>query len=133
MPHVTVMVGYPWENEQEIKNTISFVKKLFQKGLIFTMQATLVIPYPGTPLFTEAKKKGWLKTQKWADYDMRKAVLKTRVCEKKLKTYLQSLYASFATPRFVFRTLKSIRGLDDIKYIAFQGLKFFSKSLDFKK
>ena len=133
MPHVTVMVGYPWESEKDIKNTISFVKKLFQKGLIFTMQATLVIPYPGTPLFTQVKKKGWLKTQKWADYDMRKAILRTKVSEKKLKAHIQSLYASFATPTFVFRTLKSIRGIDDIKYITFQGLKFIAKKLDFKK
>ena len=133
MPHVTVMVGYPWEDEADIKHTIAFVKGLFQKGLIFTMQATLVIPYPGTPLFAEAKKKGWLKTQKWADYDMRKAVLRTKVAEKKLKGDIQLLYASFVTPRFVFRTLKSIRGIDDIRYIAFQGLKFIAKKLDFKK
>jgi len=133
MPHVTVMVGYPWEDEADIKRTIAFVKGLFQKGLIFTMQATLVIPYPGTPLFTEAKKKGWLKTQKWADYDMRKAVLRTKVTEKKLKAYIQSLYASFVTPAFVFRTLKSIRRIDDIKYVSFQGLKLIAKKLDFRK
>ncbi len=133
MPHVTVMIGYPWESEEDIKRTISFVKNLFKKGLIFTMQATLVIPYPGTPLFTEAKKKGWLKTQKWADYDMRRAILKSKLSDKKLKSYIQSLYASFATPRFILRTLKSIRNFDDFKYVAFQGLKFFSKKLDFKK
>ncbi|MDD5074097.1 MAG: B12-binding domain-containing radical SAM protein, partial [Candidatus Shapirobacteria bacterium] len=133
MPHVTVMVGYPWEDEADIKQTTAFVKRLFQKGLIFTMQATLVIPYPGTPLFLEAKKKGWLKTQKWADYDMRKAILKTKMSEKKLKNHIQSLYASFASLQFILRTLKSIRGIDDIKYIAFQGLKFIAKKLDFKK
>ncbi|MDD5481936.1 MAG: radical SAM protein, partial [Candidatus Shapirobacteria bacterium] len=133
MPHVTVMVGYPWEDEADIKQTTAFVKRLFKKGLIFTMQATLVIPYPGTPLFLEAKKKGWLKTQKWADYDMRKAILKTKMSEKKLKNHIQSLYASFASLQFILRTLKSIRGIDDIKYIAFQGLKFIAKKLDFKK
>lgn len=133
MPHVTVMVGYPWETEADIKRTIDFVKGLFRRGLIFTMQATLLIPYPGTPLFAEAQKKGWLKTQNWTDYDMRKAILKTKLSDEKLKGYIQSLYASFATPKFIFRTLKSIRGLDDVKYIIFQGLKFLGKRMDFRK
>lgn len=133
MPHVTVMIGYPWETEADIKKTINFVKNLFKKGLIFTMQATIIIPYPGTPLFAEAKKKGWLKTKNWADYDMRGAILKTKLTDKELKGYIQSLYTSFATPWFAFRTLKSIRGLDDVKYITFQGLKFINKKLDFRK
>jgi len=133
MPHVTVMIGWPWEKESDIKKTINFVKNLFKKGLIFTMQATIVIPYPGTPLFAEAKKKGWLKTQKWADYDMRKSILKIDISDQKLKSYIQSLFSSFATPQFIWRTISSIRNFDDIKYITFQGLKFISKKMDFKK
>ena len=32
-PHITVMVGYPWETKKDAENTLAFVKKLFQKRL----------------------------------------------------------------------------------------------------
>ncbi len=131
MPHVTVMIGWPWESENDIQHTLNYVKQLFKKGLIFTMQATLVIPYPGTLLFKQAQENNWLKTTNWEKYDMRQAVLKTNLSDQQLKSYIQSLYGSFATPQFIWRTIKSIRGWDDVKYIGFQGLKFISKKLDF--
>jgi len=132
MPHVTIMVGWPWESEKDIRTTLKFVKNLFKKGLIFTMQATLTIPYPGTPLFKQAQQNNWLKTIDWEKYDMRQAILKTGIPDRKLKNYIQSLYSSFVSPEFIWRTIKSIRGWDNIKYIGFQGLKFISKKLDFK-
>ena len=132
MPHVTIMVGWPWESEKDIRTTLKFVKNLFKKGLIFTMQATLTIPYPGTPLFKQAQQNNWLKTINWEKYDMRQAILKTGISDRKLKNYIQSLYSSFVSPEFIWRTIKSIRGWDNIKYIGFQGLKFISKKLDFK-
>jgi radical SAM superfamily enzyme YgiQ (UPF0313 family) len=52
-PHITVMLGYPWENEEMALNTINMAKNLFSKGYVDTMQATIVIPYPGTPLYKE--------------------------------------------------------------------------------
>ena len=35
---------------------INLTKSLFQKGCIDTLQATVVMPYPGTPLFAECKR-----------------------------------------------------------------------------
>ncbi|MCM8780907.1 MAG: B12-binding domain-containing radical SAM protein, partial [Candidatus Omnitrophica bacterium] len=50
-PHITVMFGYPWEDSQDALKTLRFVRWLLKKGLVYTMQATIVIPYPGSRLF----------------------------------------------------------------------------------
>ena len=71
-PHLAFMVGYPWEKEEEAERTVAMAGDLFAQGLIDSLQATIVIPYPGTQLFAEAKKNGWLKTEDWSDYDMSK-------------------------------------------------------------
>ncbi|MCG2692466.1 radical SAM protein, partial [Microgenomates group bacterium] len=59
-PHVTCMVGYPWETLSDAQNTVNFTKNLFKKSLISSLQATIIIPYPGTRLLKQAKKNHWL-------------------------------------------------------------------------
>jgi radical SAM superfamily enzyme YgiQ (UPF0313 family) len=132
-PHLTVMVGYPWENEREVDSTIAFAEKLFRQGLADSLQATIVIPYPGTPLFADCQKKGLLKTKDWNRYDMREPVMKTTVSEEKLMEAVRELYRrSVFTSRFVLNTLLQLGSVDGIKYVGFQGLKFMGKLLEFK-
>ena len=132
-PHVTVMVGYPWEKEKEIAKTTSFVRDLFKKGLVNTMQATVVIPYPGTPLFKECQKDNWLRTTNWDEYDMRGPVMKAGVSEEKLMKAVRDLYScSIWNKTFIMNTLKQLKNLDGVKYVSFQGLKYLGKLLEFK-
>ena len=131
-PHVTVMVGYPWEKEEEIAKTINFVKTLFEKGLVDTMQATVVIPYPGTPLFEECKMNNWLKILDWNKYDMQKPVMKAGVSEEKLMSAVRELYSnSIWNKTFLINTLKQLKTYDGWKYVSFQGLKYLGKLLEF--
>ncbi len=132
-PHVTVMVGYPWEGELGITKTINFVKELFKKGLVNTMQATVVIPYPGTPLFEECKKENLLNTLDWNDYDMRGPVMKAGVSDGRLMKAVRELYgSSIWNKTFITNTLGQLKTLDGFKYVSFQGLKYFGKMLEFK-
>ena len=80
------------------------------------MQATIIIPYPGTELFNQCKRENWLTTENWEDYDMRTAVMKTDVGEEKIKEYIQKLYNLSFSPSFLMHKVLSIRDLDDIKY-----------------
>jgi len=131
-PHVTVMVGYPWEKEEEIAKTINFVKTLFEKGLVDTMQATVVIPYPGTPLFEECKMNNWLKILDWNKYDMQKPVMKAGVSEEKLMSAVRELYSSSIWNKtFILNTFSLLRSYDGWKYVSFQGLKYLGKLLEF--
>lgn len=116
-PHLTIMVGYPWETKEEVTATVELAKDLFNKGYADTLQATIVIPYPGTPLFRHCWENDMLSTQDWDDYDMRKAVMKTALTDDDIKEASQQLYKAFFTPRYVFRRLISIRNLNDLKFI----------------
>jgi radical SAM superfamily enzyme YgiQ (UPF0313 family) len=132
-PHITTMVGYPWENREEAQKTIDFAKRMFSKGFIDTLQATIVVPYPGTPLFSEAVKKGWLISENWDDYDMKKSVLNSQVTNEDVNVFTQGLYKAAVNPLFIARKIFSIRNIDDIKFLARAGLKIFAHIADFKK
>lgn len=132
-PHVTVMFGYPWETKDEAQKTVEFTRNLYKKGYIDTLQATILIPYPGTALYDQAKKKGWLLTEEYDDYDMSKQILKTPMSEDELKKLVQSCYHSFWSYEFITRKLTSVRSIDDMTYNLFLGFKYVSKLLDFRK
>jgi len=131
-PHITVMIGYPWETKKDAQETLDFAKEIFTKGLVDSLQATIVIPYPGTPLFKEAKEKGWLKTLKWEEYDMRRPILKTEMTEEEMKMMVKNFYKLVFTPRWFLRKLKEgLSSWENFRYYSWMGLKFFSKIRDF--
>lgn len=133
-PHLTAMIGYPWETKKEAQKTLNFAKRLFEKGLADTLQATIVIPYPGTPLFDQAKKNDWLKTKDWDKYDMRQPILKTEMTDEEIKEMVQGLYKSIFSPQFVFRkTKEAFSDWDTFKYYLRLAAKFPSKLMDFTK
>lgn len=130
-PHITTMMGYPWESLADAKRTIELSKKLFDKGYVDTLQATIVIPYPGTPLFKECREKGWLITENWDEYDQRKVIMKSPLTEKDIKELTQGLYKSFVTPKFIWRKIIGIRSIDDIKFLFRAGGKVLGHLTDF--
>lgn len=116
-PHVTCMVGYPWETYQDAQNTVNFTRNLFKKGLITTLQATVCMPYPGTALFKQCLENDWLTTRNWDDFDMSRPVMKISYDEEKLLRLVRSIYTSFITPRFIWRTLTGVRSWADVQEI----------------
>lgn len=130
-PHLTIMMGYPWETYEDAKNTVALAKKCFEKGYVDTLQATVVIPYPGTPLWKECKENGWLLSEDYDDYDMRKPVMKSSLTEKQVMELTQELYKSFLTPKFILRKIKEIKSLDDIKFLFMAGWRFLGHLTDF--
>ena len=130
-PHATCMVGYPWETREDAARTINLTKTLFAKGWIDTLQATIVIPYPGTPLFRQCEENGWLKTKDWDRYDMREPVMKTPMADGEILEMTQGLYKSFLTPRFIVRKLLSVRGWDDVRFFWRAGRAVLGHLLDF--
>jgi len=126
------MVGYPWETKKEALNTLNLAKKLFKNGWIDSLQATIVVPYPGTPLFKEAKENNWLKTTNWDRYDMKEPIMRTPMGDEELMRMVRAIYSSFLTPRFIFRKLKEgLSSGSQFKYYSWLAWKFFSKRIDF--
>lgn len=131
-PHITCMIGYPWESKQDAQNTINLVKSFFRKGLISSLQATIVIPYPGTKLFKQAKKNNWLKTLNWSRYDMKEPILKTALTNKEIHQLTQSLYTAAITPKFIFRTLKNVlKNPVQLPYYFKSTTQYLARLIDF--
>lgn len=122
-PHITIMFGYPWETYEDAMETVKLGKYLLRKGYAKTMQATIVIPYPGTPLYDQCKENDWLKTYDWDEFDMRGAVMKVPMGDEKLQKAVQQLYKVAFNPEFITRRLLSIRSADDLQFIA-RGVKY---------
>lgn len=134
-PHITVMLGYPWETEEMALNTINMAKDLFSKGYVDTMQATITIPYPGTPLYKECLEKDWFQVDPldYEKFDMRGPVMKIPFSNERLLELTQLLYSSFFTPKYIFRKILSIRKLDDVKFYFMSARKLLAHLLDFDK
>lgn len=130
-PHLTIMLGYPWEDYEDAERTINLAKECFDAGYVDTLQATITIPYPGTPLWRECKEKGWLLSEEYEDYDMRRPVMKTSLTEQDVLKLTQKLYSSFMTPKFIMRKIREIRTWDDIKFLGMAGWRFLGHLKDF--
>lgn len=132
-PHVTCMIGYPWETADDARRTIALTRAMFDRGDIDTLQGTIVIPYPGTRLFRECEENGWLRTRDWDRYDMREPVMKCPIPDDELLGLVRGLYTSFMTPRFIIRQILSVRSFSDVSFIARAGLRVAGHLLDFGK
>ncbi len=130
-PHLTIMIGYPWETKTDAINTLKQARDLFKEGLADSMQATVVIPYPGTPLFKECQENNWLMTTNWDDYDMRQSIMKSPLTDIEQKKLVQSLFHGVLTPKFLIRKVVSMRNLDDLKHNFIYALKYLQKLKDF--
>lgn len=132
-PHITIMFGYPWEGEEEIQNTVRLGKELLKKGYAHTLQATVLIPYPGTPLHRECLQNGWLATENYEEYDQRRPVMKTPVGDERIKEAVQAVYKVAFSPEFMLRRVVGIRSWEDAKFLFRAAGKVIGHLLDFKK
>lgn len=124
--HLTMIVGYPWETRVDAMNTLKLAKKLMISGDADVLQSTVVVPYPGTPLYKEALDRGWFRFDPkiYERYDMRETVLKTvDMSNDEVLGICHMIYTKiFWNPRYILRHLSKIRSLDDVKY-TLRGVK----------
>ena len=116
--HLTMIVGYPWESKEDALKTFGLAKKLMQSGLADVLQATVLIPYPGTPLWKEAKENNWFlfDPMEYERYDMREPVLKVKGDSEEIAKVCEKIYTIFLTPKYVWARLKSIKTWEDVKF-----------------
>ena len=131
--HVTFMFGHAWEGPKEIANTVALARKLLAKGWASTLQCTLTIPYPGTPLFKELEANDGLVTKDWDEYDMRRAITKTPFAsEAEIKCAIQEVYRGFLQPGALWHRLTSTRTLFDFGFY-YRGIRsLIGHLVDFK-
>ena len=131
------MVGYPWETRADAERTLGLAKKLMSRGHAEMLQATVMVPYPGTPLFTEAMEKGWIRfkdPRAWERYDMTEPVFTMPDMEaEEIMKMCSDIYKTFMTPGFILRQLLKIRSLEDLNYVFRGSRAILGHILDFAR
>jgi radical SAM superfamily enzyme YgiQ (UPF0313 family) len=118
--HLTVIIGYPWETKEDAKRTLSLARKLMDHGHAEMLQATVLVPYPGTPFHQYGLDKNLFRfpPDDYERYDMRETVFKTPDMKpEEVMEMCQGVYRSFLTPRFVLRRVMNTRSMEDIRYL----------------
>ncbi len=59
------VLGLPGETKKTLQNTLEFAIKMDH----YAAQFGMAVPYPGTELYKEAKKNGWLITEDWSKFN----------------------------------------------------------------
>ncbi len=103
--HITLMFGLPWESAEEARRTAELGRELLRLGHASTLQATWLVPYPGTPLFKTLQAEGQLLTTDWSAYDMRSPVMRSPLTEHDIKALITYTYRGFLHPRVMLRHL----------------------------
>ncbi len=71
--HFLLMIGLPHETPATVYKTYELVARLKPASI----GICIVTPYPGTPLFEEASRKGWIETRDWTQYGGHSPVMHT--------------------------------------------------------
>lgn len=122
------ILGYPGEDVQSIKETIAFAKKVDCNTAAFF----IAIPYPGTPLWFEAKEKGYLKDPvNWREFapvsNLESPMVIPGLPPSELEKWKRKAYYKFyLRPLYILKQIKKIRSTADIIDII-RGLKIFKK------
>lgn len=72
----TFIVGFPGESSEEQNDTFQFIERLWSLSPRPETRVHIYTPYPGTPLYQEALKRGFIspsRLEDWSDFDYYKA------------------------------------------------------------
>ncbi|MBN1842119.1 MAG: radical SAM protein [Deltaproteobacteria bacterium] len=123
--HLTVIIGYPWETREDAQRTLELARQLMADGDAEMLQATTLVPYPGTPLYKYAVDNNLFRFDPtdYDRFDMTEAVLKTPDMTPEEVTHMcQGVYRSFLAPRFILRQIMNARSWEDVEYLL-RGVK----------
>lgn len=105
-PHLTIMVGYYWETQEMLDETVNYVKYLMSHGLARTLQVTLCTPLDFTPYHQECIEKGVLLTDDYNDHDMSKLIVKTPIPHERYYKAIKEMYLTAFYPRAMLQHIK---------------------------
>jgi anaerobic magnesium-protoporphyrin IX monomethyl ester cyclase len=133
-PHLTLMVGYPWETKEDAYQTLSMAKELMLKGYAHHLQATVIMPYPGTPLFELCQRNGWIRfgPEEYDRYDMTEPVCSlTDMSEEEVVQMAGQFYKLYLHPKFLMHQVKNMRTIEDLDYMKRGAVAIWGHLKDF--
>lgn len=104
-PHLTIMVGYYWQTQEQLDETVRVVRDLMNRGLARTLQVTICTPLDFTPYHEECIRQGVLLTDDYDDFDMSQVIVKTPIPHEQYYSAIRDIYAIAYSPRFILRQI----------------------------
>jgi anaerobic magnesium-protoporphyrin IX monomethyl ester cyclase len=90
--HAMFIIGDRRDTAESIANLREFVNELDPDFAIFA----ILTPFPGTEIFEEAKRNGWIEDFNWSHYDMVHAIMPTETLSRmEVQEELYLCYRSF--------------------------------------
>jgi anaerobic magnesium-protoporphyrin IX monomethyl ester cyclase len=98
--NVSLIIGYPGETKETLKETIDFMKKTDPDD-IFLFLAT---PYPNTDLRETVLNMGWKMSQNWNDFEMQSATFENMTLPfGKINNIREIFYNQLYSPAYILR------------------------------
>jgi anaerobic magnesium-protoporphyrin IX monomethyl ester cyclase len=120
--HAMFIIGERKDSAESMESLRQFVNALDPDLTIFA----ILTPFPGTEIFEEAKRNGWIEDFNWAHYDMVHAIMPTETLsreevQEELYRCYRSFYGSWSRRlRGIFSTNELRRRV--YRYMATQGI-----------
>lgn len=117
-----VILGLPGETPQTIKKTIALVNQIQPDYA----QYYCAIPFPGTELYEQAVKEGWLITKDWSKFEINQAIISTpNLSAKELNQARQIAFRQFyLRPSYMWKRLRGAKSLKEVANLALEGFDF---------
>ena len=102
---ISLIIGYPGETKETIKQTIDFIKKTEPDDIYLYLPT----PYPSTELRGTVVDLGWKMSQNWSDYEMQTPTFEnTNVSFEKINNIREIFYNQLYSPSYILR--QSLKG-----------------------
>jgi len=102
-----VMLGYPGETKETARKTIDLVKELD----VDFAQFYCAVPFPGSKLYEDAEKEGWLNSPNWRFYEQNYSVLNTPFLsgDDAMRLRRKAFLEFYMQPKVVLKTMKKLK------------------------
>lgn len=116
------IIGERKDTKESIENLREFANELDPSFAIFA----ILTPFPGTQLYEEAKRNGWIEDFNWAHYDMVHAIMPTETLSRiEVQEELYKCYRSFygsISRRFQGLFSTNVLSRRVYRHMAFRGI-----------
>jgi len=93
--HVMLIIGGRKDTVESIRKQREFANALDPDFVMFGV----LTPFPGTHVYEEARRNGWIEDSNWSHYDMIHAIMPTETLSRsELQEQLYECYRSFYSP-----------------------------------
>ncbi|MBN3037964.1 MAG: radical SAM protein [Candidatus Omnitrophica bacterium] len=117
-----VIVGFPGETKEHILRTAAFINKLD----VDFLQLYCCVPFPGSVLYSQAKREGLVNTDDWSMFEQNFCVLDTpQISAEEVMRLRKKIFSRFYLhPKRIWRVIRDIRSIKDLQNLLVMAKNF---------